>query len=174
MARSLPGLDAQKRTRSMRLPRWTLPLLTAALLAGPAGPAMAAEEPIALSAQEAEAIKLKLAMAKPNVSSAAIISFLAPGTAQVYMNHVDRALLLWGGYLLGFTVIKAVIPPTSNAFPGGPKTSDVAVGSLFLGVAALSSLDAALTASKEREDYDRYINRLTDKTPLPANEITKP
>lgn len=134
----------------------------------------AMQNPLQLSGDEAAMLKLKLAEAKPNVSTAAIISFLAPGSAQVYMGHVDRSLMIWGGYLIGFTAIKMAISPTATTFPGGPTASDAAVAALFLGVAAFSSLDAYLLAVSERADYDRLIDRLTDKQPLPPQEITRP
>jgi hypothetical protein len=128
-----------------------------------AGPAMAAET-ITLTTQEAEALKLKLIQAKPNLNTVTLFSFLAPGSGQAYMGHIDRSFVLWGGYLLGFTAIKLAVPDGAVATAGGPKTSDLAVTGLFIGIAAASALDAYLLALKERQEYDAYINRLTERT----------
>lgn len=127
-------------------------------------PALAAE-PIALTPEEVDAIKMRLAIAKPNVSTVTIIGFLAPGSAQAYMGHMDRSLMIWGGYLLGFAVLKAALPATP-ASPGGPSVSDLAVSSLFLGVAAGSALDAYFLAHSQRAEYDKLIGRLSEKQPL--------
>lgn len=131
-----------------------------------AGPASAAES-ITLTPQEVEAIKLKLIQAKPNLNTVTLFSFLAPGSGQAHMGHIDRSFMLWGGYLLGFTAIKLTVPDT-NVVPGGPRTSDLAVSGLFLGIATASAIDAFFLALEERKQYDLYINRLTERaTPKP-------
>lgn len=129
-------------------------------------PALAAD-PVTLTDAEVKAIKLKLIAAKPNPGTTAIVSFLAPGSAQAYMGHVDRSLMLWGAYLAGFTLFKAL--PLPAAQPGGPSIGDVAIGTLLIGVAAASSVDAYLLAVKQREQVDQVLGRLEDKTaPVPA------
>lgn len=127
-----------------------------------ATPAFAAE-PITLTPQEAEAIKLKLIQAKPNLNTVTLFSFLAPGSGQAYMGHIDRSFMLWGGYLLGYTAVKLAVPD-SVVVPGGPRTSDLAITGLFVGIATASAIDAFLLALKERQSYDAYINRLTERT----------
>lgn len=139
--------------------RLMLSVILAATLS--TAPALAAE-PVKLTQEEVEAVKLRLIDAKPNVGAVSVMGFLAPGTAQAYMGHVDRALMIWGGYLVGFTAITALVP-AAPAAPGGPRLSDLAVTSLFLAVAAGSGLDAYFLALKEREQYDQVINQLTDK-----------
>ena len=141
-----------------------LRLLLSLILAGSlctAAPAIAAE-PVTLSDAEVEAIKLRLIEAKPNVGAVSVMGFLAPGSAQAYMGHVDRSLMIWGGYLVGFTVIQALVP-AAPAAAGGPRLSDLAVTSLFLAVAAGSGLDAYFLSLAERQKYDQLINALTDK-----------
>ena len=131
-----------------------------------ATPAQAAET-VSLTPQEAEAIKLKLIQAKPNINTVTLFSFLAPGSGQAYMGHIDRSFMLWGGYLLGFTAIKLAVPETALT-PGGPKTSDLAITGLFLGIATASAIDAYLLALKERKEYDLFINRLTERGAKPT------
>lgn len=125
-------------------------------------PSALAAEPVTLTPAEVEAIKLKLIAAKPNPGTTAIVSFLAPGSAQAYMGHVDRSLVLWGTYLAGFTLFKAL--PLPAAQPGGPSIGDVAIGTLLLGVAAASSVDAYLLAVQRRAEVDQVLGRLEDKT----------
>lgn len=132
-------------------------------------PAPTVTGPVSLSAQEADALKLKLIEAKPNLNTVTLFSFLAPGSGQAYMGHIDRSFLMWGGYLLGFTAIKVAVPETAVAGNGGPKVSDLAITGLFLGLATASALDAYFMALKERQDYDAWINRLSEKS-RPAPE----
>jgi hypothetical protein len=129
--------------------------------APPSAPAMTG--PVALSLAEAEALKLKLIQAKPNLNTVTLFSFLAPGSGQAYMGHIDRSFLMWGGYLVGFTAIKVAVPETAVSAAGGPKISDLAITGLFLGIATASALDAYFLALKERQEYDALINRLTEK-----------
>lgn len=144
--------------------RKLLPALALTFALAAPSPAFAADE-ITLTPAEVEAIKLRLAIAKPNVSTVTIIGFLAPGSAQAYMGHMDRSLLIWGGYLLGFAVLKAALP-SSPASPGGPSVNDLAVSSLFLGVAAGSAIDAYFLALGQRAEYDKVIGTLSEKQPL--------
>jgi hypothetical protein len=116
---------------------------------------------ITLTPEEIEALKLKLIQAKPNVSTVVISSFLFPGSAQAYMGHVDHTLIMWGSYLLVFAGSKAIWPDTS--LTSGQRTSDLVVAGAFMGMAAISALDAFFLARTERDEYDRLINRLADK-----------
>ncbi|HEY9722527.1 MAG TPA: hypothetical protein V6D47_10950 [Oscillatoriaceae cyanobacterium] len=129
-------------------------------------PALAEDHTIALSDQEVSAIKQKLIDAKPDVRTSTLMSFLAPGSAQAYMGHVDRTFLLWGLYLLGYTGIKAGLP--SPPGQSGPSLSDLAVVGLFLALATASSVDAYMLSNHEREEYDKLIDDLTAKqVPVP-------
>jgi hypothetical protein len=116
---------------------------------------------ITLTPEETEALKLKLIQAKPNVSTVVISSFLFPGSAQAYMGHVDRTLIMWGSYLAVFAGAKAIWPDTS--LTAGQRTSDLVIAGAFMGMAAVSALDAYFLARADRDEYDRLINRLADK-----------
>lgn len=133
-------------------------------LAADDAPATAAVTPgqtITLTPEEVEALKLSLIQAKPSVSTVTLASFVFPGSAQAYMGHVDRTLVMWGAYLLVFAGAKYYWPDTSLV--AGQKTSDVVVSGAFLAIAAVSAFDAYLLAQAQRDEYDRLINRLADK-----------
>lgn len=143
------------------MPRIRL-LLSFVVIAGLlAGPAFAADQTIALSDQEVTAIKHKLIDAKPDVRVSTLMSFLAPGSAQAYMGHVDRTFILWGLYLLGYTGIKAALP--TPAGQSGASAGDLAVVGLFLTLATASAVDAYMLSSHERAQYERLIDDLTAK-----------
>jgi hypothetical protein len=143
----------------MRLLPAALALVLAAGLA--VAPAVRAQT-VSLTPEEADAIKLRLIAAKPNVSTVTIASFVFPGSSQAYMGHVDRTLLMWGTYLLAYTGAKVAIPESSVV--GGQKVSDLAVVGFFMGMAAWSAIDAYVLSVQRRADYDLAINRLTERT----------
>lgn len=136
--------------------------LAGALALAPATALPAAAADITLTREETEALKLQLIQAKPNVSTVTISSFLFPGTGQAYMGHVDRTLLMWGGYILAFTALKAAVPETM--LTAGQKTSDVAIVSVFMGLCTLSALDAYFLARAERSKVDRLLDKLSEKS----------
>lgn len=133
--------------------------ITASLIM--AGPAAYASDPVVLTPDEVEAVKLKLIQAKPNVSTVTLAGFLFPGSAQAYMGHTDRAFTMWGAYLLVFGGAKSVWAETD--LTGGFRTSDIVITAAFMGMATFSAIDAFLSASAERAEYDGLINRLSDK-----------
>lgn len=137
------------------------PLLAAPALAQGAPAPAASSNVITLTPEETQALKLELIAAKPNLSTVTMSSFLFPGSAQAYMGHTDRTLIMWGAYLLVFAGAKAFWPDT--ALTAGQKTSDVVVAGAFMGMAAISALDAYLLARAQRDEYDRLIDRLADK-----------
>ncbi|MDB5101557.1 MAG: hypothetical protein JWM80_5978 [Cyanobacteria bacterium RYN_339] len=114
-----------------------------------------------LTPEETEALKLKLIQAKPNVSTVTMASFLFPGSAQAYMGHTDRTLIMWGGYLIVFAGTKYYWADTD--LTGGLRTSDLVISGAFMGMAVYSAIDAFIEASTERAEYDKLINRLADK-----------
>lgn len=116
---------------------------------------------ITLTPEETEALKLKLIQAKPNVSTVTMSSFLFPGSAEAYMGHTDRTLIMWGAYLLVFAGAKYWFADTD--LTAGLRTSDLVVSGAFMGMAVISAVDAFLLSSAERDEYDRLINRLADK-----------
>lgn len=116
---------------------------------------------IGLPADEVDAIKLRLIASKPNVSTVTVASFVFPGSGQAYMGHVDRTLVMWGGYLLAFSAAKVAIPDTFQT--GGQKVSDLAVLGVFMAMAAGSAVDAYLLAVDERNRTDAVINRLAER-----------
>lgn len=124
--------------------------------------APAAAQTVSLTPEEAEAIKMRLVAAKPNVSTVTIASFVFPGSGQAYMGHVDRTLLMWGSYLLAYTAAKVAIPESNVV--GGQKVSDLAIVGVFMGMSAWSAVDAYFLSVQRRADYDLAINRLTERT----------
>ena len=136
-------------------------LLASTLVLG-LGAAPAAAQTIQLTPEEADAIKLRLVAAKPNVSTVTIASFVFPGSGQAYMGHVDRTLVMWGSYLLGYTAAKVAIPESQVV--GGQKISDLAIVGVFMGMSAWSAVDAYFLSVQRRADYDLAINRLTERT----------
>lgn len=143
------------------------PLLALAVALAPL-PALAQATPVVLTPAEAEAVRMQLIQAKPNVSTVAISSFVFPGSGQAYMGHIDRTLLLWGTYLTTFTVAKLAIPDTE--LTAGQKTNDLVVVGVFMGMAAVSAVDAFFLAQARRAEYDRVLNGLSEKmgTPVPT------
>lgn len=129
----------------------------------PAAPAQAQAngQTVQLTPQEVEALKLRLIMAKPNVSTVTIASFVFPGSGQAYMGHVDRTLLMWGTYLLGYTAALIAIPESTMAGPA--KIRDLALVSMVMGLASWSAIDAYGLSLQRRIDYDLVINRLTER-----------
>lgn len=122
----------------------------------------AAAQTIQLTPEEAEAIKMRLVAAKPNVSTVTIASFVFPGSGQAYMGHVDRTLIMWGSYLMAYTAAKVAIPEAQVV--GGQKVSDLAIVGVHMGMAAWSAIDGYVLAVQRRADYDLAINRLTERT----------
>ena len=137
-------------------------LLLASCLAFGLAAAPAQAQIVQLTPEEAEAIKLRLVAAKPNVSTVTIASFVFPGSGQAYMGHVDRTLLMWGSYLTAYTAAKVAIPESQVV--GGQKVSDLAIVGVFMGMAAWSAIDAYVLSVQRRADYDLAINRLTERT----------
>lgn len=133
--------------------------LTVALTLG--CPPAFADQTVTLTPEETHAIQLKLIQAKPNISTVTMSSFLFPGSAQAYMGHTDRTLIMWGAYLLVFAGAKYYWPDTD--LTAGLRTSDLVVSGAFMGMAVISAVDAFLLASADRVEYDRLINRLADK-----------
>ncbi len=141
------------------------PCLALAVALAPA-PAFAQTTPVVLTPAEAEALRMQLILAKPNVSTVAIASFVFPGSGQAYMGHIDRTLLLWGTYLTAFTAAKVAIP--DSQVTAGQKTNDLVVVGVFMGMAAVSAIDAYFLAHARRAEYDKSLNALSEKMGPPA------
>ncbi len=138
------------------------PLILALALAIGLNAGPAAAQTVSLTPEEADAIKMRLVAAKPNVSTVTVASFVFPGSGQAYMGHVDRTLVMWGSYLLGYTAAKVAIPDANVV--GGQKISDLVIVGVFMGMSAWSAVDAYFLAVQRRADYDLAINRLTERT----------
>lgn len=142
-------------------------LLASGLAIAPALPALAQATPAAptvvqLTPAEADALKLRLIMAKPNVSTVTIASFVFPGSSQAYMGHVERTLLMWGTYILAYTASTIAIPDSTMV--NQVKVRDLALVGSFMGMATWSALDAYGLSLQRRNDYDAMINRLTERS----------
>lgn len=116
---------------------------------------------VVLSAEEVEALSLRLVEAKPNLATVAISAFVFPGAAQAQMGRVDHTLALWGGYLATYTLAKALLPDTLVS--GGQRVSDWVVLGAFVTMAGASAFDAYRLAQARRAAYDAVLNRLVDK-----------
>ncbi|MEB3196944.1 MAG: hypothetical protein VKP62_07040 [Candidatus Sericytochromatia bacterium] len=146
--------------------------LTLAGLLAFTSPVAAAEETVALSLEEAEALKTSLIEAKPNLASVALAAFVFPGSVQLQLGHPDRALLLWGSYLTAYTLTHSLIP--AQATWGGQKITDWLVLGSFLSVSGVSLADAYGLAQARRQRCDALLNRLTDLTEPLDPEALRP